>query len=82
MDVRLDMSFKSEIFSLFSWGCPNPREKYTQAILICLGIRHSAGAAKLIQLRGPKKYETEFEKALFMAQTFTIVRFSMLSEPI
>jgi hypothetical protein len=36
-------------------------------------IRHAAGAAKLIQLRGPKSYSTEFEKALFIAQTFPIV---------
>lgn len=36
-------------------------------------VRHSAGAAKLIQLRGPKNYDTEFEKALFMAQTVPIM---------
>lgn len=35
-------------------------------------IRHAAGAAKLIQLRGPKNYNTEFEKALFINQTFAI----------
>lgn len=42
-------------------------------------IRHSAGAAKLIQLRGPKNYETEFEKALFIAQTFTITTECLLN---
>jgi len=36
-------------------------------------IRHAAGAARLIQLRGPKNYTTEFEKALFMAHTGPIV---------
>jgi hypothetical protein len=36
-------------------------------------IRHAAGAARLIQLRGPKSYTTEFEKALFMAHAGTIV---------
>jgi hypothetical protein len=36
-------------------------------------VRHTAGAAKLIQLRGPKSYKTEFEKALFMAHTVPIV---------
>jgi len=38
-------------------------------------IRHAAGAARLIQLRGPKNYTTEFEKALLMAHTGPIVRF-------
>lgn len=37
-------------------------------------IRHAAGAARLIQLRGPKNYNTEFEKALFMAHSGAIVR--------
>jgi hypothetical protein len=37
-------------------------------------VRHAAGAARLIQLRGPKNYNTEFEKALFMAHTGAIVR--------
>ncbi|CZR57896.1 uncharacterized protein PAC_07785 [Phialocephala subalpina] len=36
-------------------------------------VRHSAGAAKLIHLRGPKSYNTEFEKALFLAQTVPIM---------
>ena len=27
-------------------------------------VRHTAGAAKLVQLRGPKNYNTEFEKAV------------------
>ncbi len=30
-------------------------------------IRHTAGAAKLILVRGPKNYNTEFEQALFLA---------------
>jgi hypothetical protein len=37
-------------------------------------IRHAAGAARLIQLRGTKSYNSEFEKALFMAHTGPIVR--------
>jgi hypothetical protein len=36
-------------------------------------VRHTAGAARLIQVRGPKSYNTEFEKALFMAHTVPIV---------
>ncbi|KAG9232686.1 hypothetical protein BJ875DRAFT_71660 [Amylocarpus encephaloides] len=36
-------------------------------------IRHSAGAARLIQLRGPENYSTDFEKALFMAHTGPIM---------
>jgi hypothetical protein len=36
-------------------------------------IRHAAGAARLIQLRGPDNYSTDFEKALFMAHTGPIV---------
>jgi len=37
-------------------------------------VRHSQGAAKLILVRGPKSYKTEFEKALFLAMTVPIVR--------
>lgn len=36
-------------------------------------IRHAAGAARLIQLRGPENYTTDFEKALFMAHTGPIM---------
>jgi hypothetical protein len=36
-------------------------------------VRHTAGASRLIQLRGPKNYNTEFEKALFMGHTVPIV---------
>jgi hypothetical protein len=36
-------------------------------------IRHANGAARLIQLRGPENYNTEFEKALFMAHSGPIV---------
>ena len=32
-------------------------------------MRHAAGAARLIELRGPHGYHSEFEKSLFMAQT-------------
>ncbi|TVY32632.1 Uncharacterized protein LSUB1_G007880, partial [Lachnellula subtilissima] len=42
-------------------------------------IRHAAGAAKLIQLRGPKNYNTEFEKALFMAHTGPIMTECLLN---
>ena len=31
-------------------------------------IRHTAGAARLIELRGPHGYDSEFEKSLLMAQ--------------
>lgn len=37
-------------------------------------IRHAAGAARLIELRGPQNYSTEFERALLMAHTGSIVR--------
>lgn len=30
-------------------------------------IRHAIGASKLIQARGPGRFETDFEKALFLA---------------
>jgi hypothetical protein len=36
-------------------------------------VRHTAGAARMIQLRGPKSYNTDFEKALFMGHTVPIV---------
>lgn len=37
-------------------------------------IRHAAGAARLIQVRGPQSYDSDFEKALFMAHTGPVVR--------
>jgi hypothetical protein len=37
-------------------------------------IRHAAGAARLIQLRGTNSYTSDFEKALFVAHTGPIVR--------
>lgn len=40
--------------------------------------RHIAGATSLVELRGPERYHTEFEKALFMAQTGPIVRSTFL----
>ncbi|TAQ84040.1 hypothetical protein B7494_g7626 [Chlorociboria aeruginascens] len=65
----------------------NPQQRYTPEVLCATEIlalyelldptgevawiRHSAGAARLIQLRGPKNYNTEFEKALFIAHTGT-----------
>ncbi|KAH8821418.1 hypothetical protein F5884DRAFT_745744 [Xylogone sp. PMI_703] len=42
-------------------------------------IRHVAGAARLIELRGPKAYQTEFEKALFIAHAGAIMTESMLN---
>jgi len=36
-------------------------------------VRHTAGASRLIQLRGPRAYNSEFEKALFMGHTVPIV---------
>ncbi|KAH9207340.1 hypothetical protein DL95DRAFT_483375 [Leptodontidium sp. 2 PMI_412] len=35
-------------------------------------VRHAAGAARLIQLRGPRSFKTDFEKALFVAQCISI----------
>lgn len=34
---------------------------------------HAAGAANLIRLRGPERYKTNFEKALFLAQAGPII---------
>jgi len=42
-------------------------------------IRHAAGAARLIQLRGPKSFNTEFEKALFMAHTGPITTEALIN---
>jgi hypothetical protein len=36
-------------------------------------MRHAHGATRLIQLRGPETYHTEFEKALFLAHSGPIV---------
>ncbi|KAG9243613.1 hypothetical protein BJ878DRAFT_510021 [Calycina marina] len=36
-------------------------------------VRHAAGAARLVQLRGPHNYRTGFEKALLMAHTGSIM---------
>ncbi|KAL8834429.1 MAG: hypothetical protein Q9170_003751 [Blastenia crenularia] len=36
-------------------------------------LLHAAGAATLIRLRGPERYETNFEKALFLAQAGPII---------
>jgi len=36
-------------------------------------MRHASGATHLIQLRGPETYNTEFEKALFLAHSGPIV---------
>ncbi|MCJ1479576.1 hypothetical protein MMC13_008262 [Lambiella insularis] len=35
-------------------------------------IRHAAGASRLIRLRGPKRFDSEFEKALLMAHAGAI----------
>ena len=37
-------------------------------------VRHVSGATQLVRLRGPRSYNTEFEKALFLAHTGPIVR--------
>lgn len=36
-------------------------------------VRHVAGASALMKLRGPQRYQTDFEKALFLAQAGPIV---------
>lgn len=41
-------------------------------------IRHAAGASRLIQLRGPKNYATDFEQALLMAHTGPIMTEALL----
>jgi len=43
-------------------------------------IRHAAGAARLIQLRGPENYKSEFEKALFMAHSGPIMTECLLND--
>ena len=37
-------------------------------------VRHTAGASALMKLRGPQRYKTDFEKALFLAQVGPIVK--------
>jgi hypothetical protein len=39
--------------------------------------RHVNGAARLIQVRGPKRFDTEFERALFLAHVGPTVSFYM-----
>ncbi|KUJ10138.1 uncharacterized protein LY89DRAFT_656779 [Mollisia scopiformis] len=41
-------------------------------------VRHAAGAARLIQFRGPANFTTEFEKALFMAHAGAISNEALL----
>ena len=36
-------------------------------------VRHAAGAASLLKLRGTAGYQTDFEKSLFLAQIGPIV---------
>ncbi|KAL8787923.1 MAG: hypothetical protein Q9213_001950 [Squamulea squamosa] len=42
-------------------------------------MTHAAGAATLIQLRGPRGYETDFEKALFLGQVGPILSVAALT---
>ncbi|RAL68026.1 hypothetical protein DID88_008749 [Monilinia fructigena] len=42
-------------------------------------IRHSAGAARLILLRTPESYTTDFERALFMGHTGPIMTEALLN---
>ncbi|PQE31973.1 C6 zinc finger domain protein [Rutstroemia sp. NJR-2017a WRK4] len=42
-------------------------------------IRHAAGAARLIQLRGPSHYTSEFEQALFLGHTGPIMTEALLN---
>ncbi|PVH78222.1 hypothetical protein DL98DRAFT_635944 [Cadophora sp. DSE1049] len=35
-------------------------------------VRHAAGAARLIRLRGPRSFKTDFQKSLFVAQCISI----------
>lgn len=42
-------------------------------------VTHAAGAATLIQLRGPERYETKIEKALFLGQASPIITEAMLT---
>ena len=42
-------------------------------------VRHAAGAATLIRLRGPERYKTDFEKALFLSQASPIIQEALLN---
>ncbi|KAI4186875.1 MAG: hypothetical protein LQ346_005606 [Caloplaca aetnensis] len=42
-------------------------------------VTHAAGAAALIQLRGPGRYQSNFEKALFLCQVGPIITEALLS---
>ncbi|KAL8762428.1 MAG: hypothetical protein Q9184_001556 [Pyrenodesmia sp. 2 TL-2023] len=44
-----------------------------------IAVTHAAGAATLIQLRGPGRYQSKFEKALFLSQVGPIIADAMLS---
>jgi hypothetical protein len=39
-------------------------------------VRHASGAARLIQIHGAKKFESDFERALFMAHVGPTVSLS------
>lgn len=54
----------TEILALYELLDPSGTEAW---------VRHTAGAARLIQVRGPKSYNSDFEKALFMGHTVPIV---------
>ncbi|KAL3420448.1 sarcosine oxidase [Phlyctema vagabunda] len=65
-----DVLYATEILALYELLSPSEPTAW---------IKHSAGAADLIRLRGPKRYKTEFEKSLFMAHVGAIATESLLN---
>ncbi|UKZ61869.1 uncharacterized protein TrAtP1_003131 [Trichoderma atroviride] len=63
--------YAAELLGIFELLSPNPE----MASWKC----HAAGAARLIQLRGPERFKTDFELALFMAHIGPIVTESFLN---
>ncbi|KAM0259331.1 hypothetical protein ACHAQJ_003362 [Trichoderma viride] len=63
--------YAAELLGIFELLSPNPE----MASWKC----HAGGAARLIQLRGPERFKTDFELALFMAHIGPIVTESFLN---
>ncbi|UKZ91868.1 uncharacterized protein TrAFT101_006838 [Trichoderma asperellum] len=63
--------YAAELLGIFELLSPNPEMTSWKC--------HAAGAARLIQLRGPERFKTDFELALFMAHIGPIVTESFLN---
>ncbi|KAL7923724.1 hypothetical protein ACQKWADRAFT_41676 [Trichoderma austrokoningii] len=63
--------YAAQLLGIFELLSPNPEMTSWKC--------HAAGAARLIQLRGPERFKTDFELALFMAHIGPIVTESFLS---